>query len=489
MLELKILPYPLKEVKITDRDYKFVEFPDDFPHIDPIWADNTLLSPVPSSLGKIKKMLFVLPKDAQADVRYNFFPVLREVIEKINTVEKFIIIHRGYELKLDKTFEAWLHKHPQVELVAIKNEEGGLAPDSELSIWSQDHFYPLRATINAHPQIYGMVGNIDSNFFFALERVAKHMDDTYVHPHFKLKQTGLPFEGGNILVGEDFMLVGINDYYEGVEEVYKKWFGRNTIIFVETPISPPKQRTYPKKNTNRMMSSNILPAFPAKFYDRFQPLFHLDLFLTLAGYNATKTSYTIVVGHPELGVEDVQEIEPDFYLFLNKWLTQMQASISSCVEHLKVSFKNQLNVKLEIVSVPLVLTYNDIITSSKRVREWFWTTYNNCLVEYIPTPLPASKKVWLPSYGHPKTSDYSHKVMDEEVARPVRAITTGIIKYGDWSFLGKYDKISKQVWKSLGFEVCLLQQNYLPFARQHGSLNCFTNCLDRAPSPLEPNIK
>lgn len=535
MLELKILPYPLEEIKVTDTkitdftyndllleeakslgsadfsglqlllkqspnlffSYPFIQAPNDYnflnpleesigkikeantshkhSYLDPPWKQGTKLSPTPSSLGKMKKLLFVLPKDAQVKIKFNFFPVLKEIIKKISHVEDFIIIHRGYELDLDKDFKKWLQKQG-VELLLIKNDEGDPASDSELSIWAQDHFYPLKVLADdiSLPQVYGMVGNIDSNFLFALNRVAKTMASSSKQPHFKLEETGLPFEGGNILVGEDFMLVGANDYYKHSDEdknIYEEWFGKKT-IFVKTYVIPPKKK-YHKS------SDDFYNTFPILTSLDYQPLFHLDLFLTLVGYNFNKTSYTIIVGHPELGVENIAKIDHEFYLFLNKWLTQMQASIASCVENLKTSFQNLLKVELQVISIPLVLTYNDKITSSKKEREWFWATYNNCLVEHIPAS--GSKKVWLPSYGHPRTSNYSHKAIEGEIAMHIHEhfSTESTIHYGDWSFLEKYDNTSKNIWEALGFEVCLLEENYLPFARQHGSLNCFANCLDR----------
>lgn len=467
MLELKILPYPLEEVKIINRVQKFLPPTD----MDSLWEEGTVLTPISSSKGKIKKLLFILPKDAQVKIKYNFFPVLKELIAKMNQVEQFIFIYRGYELDLDKDFDAWLKAHPRVKLETIKNEEGELAPDSELSIWAQDHFYTLKALSKnaSHPQIYGMIGNLDSNFRFALERVVANRFPSTDPAPFKLKKTGLPFEGGNILVGENFILVGEQDWYP---DAYKKWFGKAP-IFVHTSTPPPRQATHLSKDN----MNNTFPVFPTDSIRGVQPLFHLDLFLTLVGYNSTKTSYTLVVGQPELGVEHIKHLDHEFYLFMNQWLTQMQASISSCIEHLKTNFSNILNVELKIVSIPLVLTYNDKITANRQEREWFWATYNNCLVEQDST----SKKVWLPSYGNPITSNYSNKPVPEGVAAPIQRHLPreSSIQYGDWSFLEKYDKASQFIWEALGFEVCLLEQNYLPFARQHGSLNCFSNCIER----------
>lgn len=468
MLELKILPYPLNEIKRINSNDKFL----DIPYIDPPFDQEAKLRPIPSSEGRIKTLLFVLPKDQKLKSKFNFFPILGELIDKIPNVQ-FIIIHRGSELKLDPLFKIRLENHPKVDLKLIKNSKNEAATDADLSIWAQDHFYPLRVTEKeaSFTTTYGMIGNIDSNFLFSLERIVKPNSEDNILPGLQLKRTGLEFEGGNILVGEDFMLVGANDYHP---EAYEKWFGVKT-IFVETSVPPPTKEYYTSKD-------KFQNKFPLPSDIRRQPIFHLDMFLTLVGYNENKTNYTIVVGQPKLGIENLQDIDYEFYLVLNNWLTQMQASICSCLENLKNSFRDQLEVELNIVSIPLVLTYNDIVDSNTKKREWFWATYNNCLVENAKaTPHKESyRKVWLPSYGSP-ASDFSKKEMSSSLNQGIsqHLRTVKPITYGNWTYLEEYDKVSKYIWESLGFEVCLLEQSYIPFARQYGSLNCFTNCIQR----------
>ncbi|MFT5645928.1 MAG: hypothetical protein ACI976_000604 [Aureispira sp.] len=474
MLKLKILPYPLNEVKkinSTDNNFNNNKI-FRFPYIESCFEKEDKLVPIPSSKGRIKTLLFVLPKDRKLKSKFNFFPVLRELINKMPNVQ-FIIIHRGSELNLDPIFKVWLKNHPKVDLKLIKNSKGEEATDADLSIWAQDHFYPLQVISKdkSPTTTYGMIGNIDSNFLFSLERIVSFAPKDNIIPNFKLKQTNLAFEGGNILVGDDFMLVGANDYHP---QAYEKCFGIKT-IFVKTSIPPPYIEYYTSKD-------KFLNKFPLPSDIKRQPIFHLDMFLTLVGFNAEKTKYTIVVGQPKLGVENLQDIDHEFYLVLNDWLTQMQASICSCINNLKNSFRDQLEVELDIVSIPLVLTYNDIVDLDTKKREWFWATYNNCLVENIEAThtQKSSKKVWLPSYGSP-ASDFSKKEMSSNLRADIRQhLRIGYpVIYGNWTYLEKYDQAGKYIWEALGFEVCLLEQSYIPFVRQYGSLNCFTNCIER----------
>ncbi|WMX16974.1 MULTISPECIES: hypothetical protein [unclassified Aureispira] len=475
MLKLKILPYPLNDQKKIYSNDKIINLP-----IDPPFEEGTQQAPIPSSKGKIKSLLLVLPKDKKLKSKFNFFPILRELIQKLPEVQ-FIVVHRGTELDLDPTFKLWLKNHPRVALKLIKNQRGRAATDADLSTWAQDHFYPLKLINERTSSVttYGMIGNIDSNYLFSLKRLAQSTAESNLLPNFKLKQTGLPFEGGNLLVGDGFMLVGANDIHPedckvDCKKVYENWFGIKT-IFVKSCVPPPHEEYHTSKDT-------FENKFPLLSDIRKQPIYHLDMFLTLAGFNKDKTSYTIVVGHPRLGVEALEQLDHEFYLFLNGWITQMQASLCSCIENLKTSFVQELKVNLNIVSIPLILTYNDKVGSACLKREWFWASYNNCLVEHIEeTPQQkTSKKVWLPAYGS-SASDFSKKEMSSNLSRNIQQClrTNHPIKYGDWTHLKKYDLESKYVWESLGFEVALLEQSYLPFARQYGSLNCFTNCLER----------
>jgi hypothetical protein len=481
MLELKILPYPLTyrhEKENLEEIFRspVIDYPPD---------DHITIEPISSTHGQIKTLFFTLPKDNEARDQYNFFRVLNEIIEKMPLVEKFIIVFRGYELDVDIDFKKKLYANNKVELLIIKNVISRDYSDGELSIWAQDHFYPIKLTdTNTDETTIGWaVGNLDSNYLSSLKKLIplkKEKDSTQskdvvsILDRVEIKTTGLPFQGGNILVGDKFIIIGQND--SNLTD-YKKWFGMEP-IFVKTSVFPVTQKTYISTDKFR----NNFPIFQERT-NLNQPIFHIDMFLTLAGFDENKLNYTIVVGKPVLGVQKLEQMDKKLYHFINKWLTQIQASICSCIEHLKIDFKERLNIKLEIISTPLVLTYSDIVDKERKERKWFWATYNNCLVQNIEATKTqkSSKKVWIPTYGSPSSS-----FIEEPMNFHLRtAISKNLhrdflsIKYGDWTDLQQYDIQSKLTWESLGFEVCLLQQSYIPFACQYGALNCFTNCIER----------
>jgi hypothetical protein len=82
----------------------------------------------------------------------------------------------------------------------------------------------------------------------------------------------------------------------------------------------------------------------------------------------------------------------------------------------------------------------------ERVRQWYFATSNNCLVEITDT----SKRVWLPTYGH-----------------------------GPWRALAATDEASREIWEELGFEVVQLG-DFHPFAQNLGSLHCIKKYLARS---------
>ncbi|BDS09809.1 hypothetical protein [Aureispira anguillae] len=459
-MELKILPPFLKgsdknnDFGIRDKSLKY-GLPPGKPQI------------ISSAHGKIKTLLLVFPKDGKTK-NYNYWEIFKELVQKMDTVEKIIVIYHENEFNQDGIVPRIPYNNNRIYPVEITK------PSHEISHWIQDLFYPVIYTKPNHPPITCLVSS--STYLYsstvALNSILKKYfgSNSPSEDHLILRDSPLPFQGGNMLVGSGFILMGADSQYQnGLDYTtsYETWFGI-TPIFLKSRIpidNLPKEFIF----------NNVTNKIPPNSKQSMQPLFHIDMFISLAGFNK-KGEYILVVGEPTLGVDLPMDINNSEIKRFYHWFSQISSSINSIIDQLL----NTPNIKFKIVRNPLVLIYED---NKNRERNWMWATYNNCLVEIIENKYKqtTSKKVWLPSYGG-SNADYSEYTMpysERSTFAKQMDIPTSDVGYGDWSNLSKYDHQNQKIWTDLGFEVCLLQNNYIPLIHGRGSLNCITNCIKR----------
>ena len=156
-----------------------------------------------------------------------------------------------------------------------------------------------------------------------------------------------------------------------------------------------------------------------------QPIFHIDMFITLAGRNS-EGKYQLVVCDPRLAAALVEQ--PDGILTSPDAFDEIAETLS--------------RLGFEIIRNPLPLVYVD--DPEMRVRKWYFASYNNALVEL---KADGAKMIWLPTYGH-----------------------------GNWQELEKTDQENKRIWEELGFNVILLE-DFHPFAENAGSAHCIKKYL------------
>jgi hypothetical protein len=163
-----------------------------------------------------------------------------------------------------------------------------------------------------------------------------------------------------------------------------------------------------------------------------QPLFHIDMFISLAG-RGDDGRYRLLVGDPRLAAELLDEpLYPHA-------MAEVFDNIAGSLER----------SGFEIVRNPLPLVYVD--DEHARLRLWYFATANNALVER-PSSGPAT--VYLPSYG-----------------------------YGAWQSLAGTDEANRELWEELGFHTVALT-DFHPFAENLGAVHCITKYLARStPAP------
>ena len=157
-----------------------------------------------------------------------------------------------------------------------------------------------------------------------------------------------------------------------------------------------------------------------------QPLYHIDLFLSLAGRD-DHGRFTILVGDPRLAAEILDLPLPDH---------AMVEVFDDIAEQLAAT------PDFRVLRNPLPLIHVD--EPAERLREWYFASANNVLVQDRP-----AREVWLPSYGHPP-----------------------------WPELKATDAANVKIWRSLGYKVHLLPDCH-PLAYCLGGPNCLKKVLRR----------
>ena len=257
-------------------------------------------------------------------------------------------------------------------------------------------------------------------------------------------QAPLYFQGGNLLIGDDFFMIGA-DYpanslryldrviistpgeepQETIRRLYREYLdtSRNLIYVGSTVPVPSEEASYFTKDGERWEEHKYLGNRPSTT----QPLFHIDMFITLAGRNS-QGEYQVLVGDPRMAAE----------------ILGMPLQPHSMAEIYDNVARGLNRIGFDVIRNPLPLVYVD--DPEDRQRIWYFATANNALLH---TTESGQNTVWLPSYGH-----------------------------GNWRSLAATDKRNREIWEQLGFEVRMLG-DFHPFAENLGAVHCIKKYLKR----------
>lgn len=184
-----------------------------------------------------------------------------------------------------------------------------------------------------------------------------------------------------------------------------------------------------------------------------QPLFHIDMFLSLAGRDANG-KYQILVGDPSMAPMPPSAMS-DSYTMQNVYdaiADSLQSSGFTVIRNpLPLTFSKQ-TVKLEELNhseneklYRIYLELRNLGLTEVELRNWYFATSNNALVEITDT----FKRVWLPTYG-----------------------------YDEFKYLEDSDKKNQDIWENLGFEVTMLPNCHV-LASGLGAVHCIQKYIER----------
>lgn len=160
-------------------------------HTNAMLPDPSLVS---SSHGKIKEVLLTIPEYAVSGGNHNpYWLVFSDLIKKLPSYTIFIIVIHD---SVKAVFEKWLISE-QFDVSRFKIT--GLPDHLYFSVWAEDGY---------------AISKSGSKTFFveplSFPRYADSMIANTVHNFtgYELSVAPLYFQGGNILIGDDFFLIG-----------------------------------------------------------------------------------------------------------------------------------------------------------------------------------------------------------------------------------------------------------------------------------------
>ena len=387
---------------------------------------------ISSCMGQIRRILLTIPKYALEGNNNPIWEVYKDLILKLPKHTKFLILtHSSIRPQLEK----WITSNK----ITARVEFGEIPDYIHFSVWAEDGYAVVKETSNnkiffVEPYSFTRYG--DS----LLADFAANLTD------LNNSQAPLYFQGGNLLIGDDFFMIGA-DYpantlkYFGnvlmpdpgetkekmVYRLYKEYLDKKrTLIYVGSTINVPTQSKKAFMLNGEQWTEHL---YLGNHPGTVQPLFHIDMFITPVGRDSKK-KFQLLVGDPAMAAK-----------MMNKPVSEF-----AMVEVFDNIAKNLEKLGFKVIRNPLPLVYVD--DSEYKERYWYFATANNALVEIGPK----NKKAWIPTYAH-----------------------------GNWAELSITDEKNKQIFESLGFEVFKLG-NFHPFAENLGAVHCIKKYLDRTNS-------
>ncbi len=251
--------------------------------------------------------------------------------------------------------------------------------------------------------------------------------------------------GGNALVGDDFWLIGADypdvsvlrgyitpDRAESGRAAAAAVYGaaldtaRRLIPIAARLRVPGFEDSYQERGTAVAGEAWTEAIYRGNSDYTKQPLYHIDLFLSLAG-RGDDGRFAVLVGDPRLAAGLLKHPLPDHAMA--EVFDDIADQLSAIPD-------------FTVIRNPLPLVYVD--EPKDRLREWYFATSNNVLAQDRPT-----REVWLPTYGH-----------------------------APWPELAATDRANAAIWRSLGYRVHLLPDCH-PLAYSLGGPHCIKKYLSR----------
>jgi hypothetical protein len=325
-----------------------------------------------------------------------------------------------------------------------------ISDDSNPSFWCQDEF------------MAGSRGT-DERPILIRSAVAKRAEDAAVAEAvgratgIEVVRSDVAFEGGNALVGDDFILVGA-DAWAGFARGPDLDNARQ-VHFVGTRSPMPPRRLRLTEGDHGPIAEEINAGT-----GRRQPVFHLDAFVTLAGRGGDGR-YRVLLGDPRLAADltgdsrlqaAAEALAPPFDEVADWFAARPEFMVIRnplpviFSEHNGLLSWSRQSIAREFAGVDgadeVLSAMSERPLKRIAVRRWYFATQNSAITL---EDADGERTVLLPTYAA-----------------------------GRWRCLAPAEECNAAVWRELGFRVVELG-DFHAFAQHHGSAHCVFKVLAR----------
>ena len=309
------------------------------------------------------------------------------------------------------------------------------------SIWAQDAYVSLR---NGSEKII-----LGESVCFTRDHDMSVADDLAIQANVKVIQSHLYFQGGNIIQAGDYAIVGKDYIMENLGRMFmetekkvikefRRFFDRDLIVVGTGDIIP--------KNHRQSLGGGI-----------FQPIFHVDMYISPTGLRNASGKELVFVGSPKLARQIMKEPSPD---------SDHDGYFDETARQLKQYFR--------VKRLPLLPT----LFQSKEMEtpRHYYLSYNNVLVENYGSEKNPSRHVFMPSY----TASVKQFLNEPFITR----------YHGEESKYRLLDEAAEKIWEREGFTVYRID-GVEDLAMNWGSVHCITKALKRSETkvPAKKKIK
>jgi hypothetical protein len=419
---------------------------------------------VSSCDGEIERILFCFPSWAATDP--TLVPAYQSVIHALRIGTKFIVAHHA---SVAATIKSWFNDagHPNENTVFVP-----IADHVSLTDWAEDAYVALQDAEDGSDYLM-------EPWEFRRAGDALIADSVEEYSNVKASQAPLIFQGGNCLIGDDFWLLGKDYFVDSVtllqgdrppitppngadlegftRDLFAEYIDRDRTLHLVGTRKPIPVRPYigTREGTDYFLDVG------GNGVGTFQPIFHIDMFISLVGRDASGT-FGMLVGSPAMADALLGRNSP---LAMNEVYDNIAESFSDLgfnvmrnplVHHPSIgatfAFKELKDLSAQpgyealIDAVKELAAQGATDSAPVKIRDWHHITWNNCLVE---NSSGVKKNVYLPTFGHGSNADL--KPIDVEMT---------------------------EIWTNLGYTVHQLG-DFNEFARRQGVVHCIKKYLNR----------
>ena len=329
----------------------------------------------------------------------------------------------------------------QVGLVAVPEE-------TRFTIWSQDSFLAARSPADGTPVMV------------LPARAKRQADDVVARlvadaAGLATTRAALAFEGGNILVGNDFILIGADCGIRQDRSPPPAW---RALDPTRTAFVVGTEAAYPR-STVRLIETSTGPMVEEQFGHAglFQPLFHLDAFISLAGPGVDGRE-RVLIGDSRMAVAIVND-------------RRLPGGDQSLADRLdEIARTMAASDRFAVVRNPLPIVPIDdfglFAWSRRRLQEAFSDAAG------LPEVLAAFDRLGRRSVPVRRWRAASQNG-GIAFAEGEHAATVILPTYahGSRRFLAPAERANRELWQRLGYKVVELP-DFIQFATENGTAHC-----------------